>query len=254
MPKPLKALIIEDENLAAQRLKKLLLPYQEEVQIVGEASDGKEGLALIEELQPDFIFLDIQMPVMTGLEMIMQLEKQPFIIFTTAYDEYALRSFEENSIDYLLKPIQPKRLDKAIKKLLEITALQQPKLIEVNQLQEIVSQLQEPKTLRMIRAKVGDKIVMVRLENVLYLKAEDKLTTVVTTDGKEYYITPSLSTLLPKLPENFMQVNRAHIINEDGIYEIRKTFNRKLLFEMSNNEKITASSAFSGILKERWNF
>lgn len=253
MREPLKALLIEDETLAVQRLRKLLLEHQEVVQIIGEASDGKEGLTMIEDLKPDFIFLDIQMPVMNGLEMIMKLEKQPFIIFTTAYDEYALRSFEENSIDYLLKPIQPKRLEKAIKKLVEITSLQKPKLIEVNQLQDLVNQIQGPKTIKVIRANVGDRIVIVRLDDVLYLKAEDKLTTVVTADEKEYYISPSLSALLPKLPENFMQVNRAHIVNEDYVQEIRKSFNRKLLFEMTNKEKITVGSSFSTVLKERWN-
>lgn len=252
MNNPLKALIIEDEHLASKRLEKLMEPYADEVEIVGKATNGEEGLELIDLCQPDFIFLDIQMPVMNGLEMLMKLEKQPYIVFTTAYDEYALQSFEENSIDYLLKPIQPKRLEKTIQKLLNITRANQSAGIEVDQLAQLVNQLQKPKPINVIRANVGDRIVIIKLENILYLKAEDKLTTVVTADEKEYFITPSLSQLQPKLPENFIQLSRSYIANEDYVTEIRKGFNRKLIFEMKDGEKITVGTSFSTTLKERW--
>lgn len=254
MTKSLTSIIVEDEKLAALRLRKLLTPYQDQITIIGEASNGKEGLELIESLQPDFIFLDIQMPIMNGFEMVMKLSKQPYIVFTTAYDEYALKAFEENSIDYLLKPIQPQRLKVAIDKLLQIKASKPSILPEIDQLQSLVKQLQAPPKISVIRANVGDRIVIIKLDEILYFKAEDKLTTVVTNHEKEYFITPSLTQLEQKLPENFIKLSRSHIINEDYVSEIRKGFNRKLSFEMKNKTKILVGSSFISSLQERWKF
>ncbi|MBO6516473.1 MAG: response regulator transcription factor [Bacteroidia bacterium] len=254
MTKPLRTIIIEDETLARQRLEKLLIPFHEQVTVVGVANNGQEGLALIETHQPDFIFLDIQMPVMNGLEMLMKLDKQPFVVFTTAYDQYALESFEQNSIDYLLKPIQPERLAKTIQKLLDITQYQQQSPPQLDQVHKLLIELQKPKTLEVIRANVGDRIVIIKVDGIQYFKAEDKLTTVVTAEEKEYYINPSLSTLLPKLPANFIQISRSVIVNEEHVLEIRKSFNRKLTFEMKNKEKFLVGTTFLAALKERWSF
>ena len=112
----MKAIIIDDERLARAELKKLLLDYPE-VEVVDEAANAEEGLAKIESQQPDLIFLDIQMPGKTGFDMLSQLEKAPQVIFTTAYDEFALKAFEVNALDYLVKPIEPKRLADAVQKL-----------------------------------------------------------------------------------------------------------------------------------------
>jgi two-component system LytT family response regulator len=111
-----KAIIIDDERLARNELRKLLLEFPE-VEVIDEAANAAEGLAKIEALNPDLIFLDIQMPVKTGFEMLQALDKAPHVIFTTAYDEYALKAFEVNALDYLMKPIEPKRLGDALQKL-----------------------------------------------------------------------------------------------------------------------------------------
>lgn len=102
-----KAVIIDDERLARNELKKLLLEFPE-IEVVGEAANANEGLEKIENLSPDLIFLDIQMPGKTGFDMLQELEKAPHVIFTTAYDEYALKAFEVNALDYLMKPVEPK--------------------------------------------------------------------------------------------------------------------------------------------------
>ena len=112
----MKAIIIDDERLARTELKKLLQEFPE-VEIIDEAANAEEGIAKIENLQPDLIFLDIQMPGKTGFDMLSQLERSPQVIFTTAYDEFALKAFEVNALDYLLKPVEPKRLADAIHKL-----------------------------------------------------------------------------------------------------------------------------------------
>src|SRR5437879_3221065 len=112
----MKAIIIDDERLARAELRKLLLDYPE-IEVVDEASNAGEGLQKIENYNPDLIFLDIQMPGKTGLDMLTELDHAPHVIFTTAYDEYALKAFEVNALDYLLKPVEPRRLADAIEKL-----------------------------------------------------------------------------------------------------------------------------------------
>src|SRR5687767_11348444 len=117
MSAPLTGIIIDDEPLAVKRLRRLMENHAGDVVIVEVAGNGEEGLHIIERLRPDVIFLDIEMPVMNGFEMLKRLTYMPRIIFTTAFEEYAIRAFEENSIDYLLKPVEPDRLAKAIDKL-----------------------------------------------------------------------------------------------------------------------------------------
>jgi two-component system LytT family response regulator len=111
-----KAIIIDDERLARNELKKLLSEFSE-IEVIGEAANAQEGIEKIESLSPDLIFLDIQMPGKTGFDMLMELEKAPHVIFTTAYDEFALKAFEVNALDYLMKPVEPKRLADALHKL-----------------------------------------------------------------------------------------------------------------------------------------
>src|SRR5580765_7334635 len=112
----MRAIIIDDERLARSELKKLLTDYPE-IEIVAEAANASEGIEKIENLNPDLVFLDIQMPGKTGFDLLAELDRAPHVIFTTAYDEYALKAFEVNALDYLLKPIEPKRLADAMQKL-----------------------------------------------------------------------------------------------------------------------------------------
>src|SRR6188474_1987623 len=112
----IKAIIIDDERLARSELRKLLMDFPE-IEVVAEASNAGEGVEKIENINPDLIFLDIQMPGKTGFDMLSELDKAPHVIFTTAYDEYAVKAFEVNALDYLLKPVEPKRLADAIQKL-----------------------------------------------------------------------------------------------------------------------------------------
>src|SRR6478736_2111975 len=111
-----KAVIIDDERLARNELKKLLLDFPE-IEVIGEAANAAEGIEKIESLSPDLVFLDIQMPGKTGFDMLTELDSAPHVIFTTAYDEYALKAFEVNALDYLMKPVEPKRLADAVHKL-----------------------------------------------------------------------------------------------------------------------------------------
>ncbi len=256
MKQTLNALIVEDEPLARQRLKKLLLPYAHQLAIVGEAINGEDGIEMIERLKPDFVFLDIQMPVINGFDMLLKLSYQPYIIFTTAYDEYAIKAFEQNSIDYLLKPIRPERLKITIDKISKIEASRNPQLLDQNSFKELIRHFDTPKTIRSITVHLGDKISIVNLNKIVFFQAEDKLTVLHTQSGKKHLITHSLSQLEKKLPDHFIRLNRSTIINENETFEIRKGFHGKLVFEMkaSSKSKISTGSSYISTIKERLKF
>lgn len=251
-----KVLIVEDESLARKRLKKLLQNYNDQIEIIGEATNGEEGLELIEALKPDFVFLDIQMPILNGFDMLVKLQYQPYIIFTTAFDEYAIKAFENNSIDYLLKPIRPERLDITIEKMAKIKANSSTNTFDNDKMEMLMQHFKAPKKMRSITVHLGDKINIVNLDDIIYFQAEDKYVALHTKDDKKHLISQSLSQLENKLPEHFFRINRSCIINENEIYEIRKGFNGKLVFEMKNSDKtkVTSGSSYNTIVKERLKF
>ncbi|RZL31406.1 MAG: response regulator, partial [Pedobacter sp.] len=223
-----KTLIIDDEQLARQRIKRLLKNY-DEIEIIGEAENGEQGLALVESLKPGLIFLDIEMPVLNGFEMLAKLKHQPKIVFTTAYDQYAIKAFEEGSIDYLLKPIEIERLDKTIKKIKQSSF--SPTQIP---LEDLIKQIHGKKTLKTLTIKLGDKILLIKISDIVHIQAEDKYIFLHTTDGKKHLTDFTLSVLETKLPEEFIRIHRSDIINTDYIKEIRKGFNGALVFVLNN--------------------
>lgn len=250
----LKTIIVEDETLARNRLKRLLAPYTHEIELIGEAENGKRGLELIEALKPDLVFLDIQMPLLSGFEMLSHLSFQPYIIFTTAYDQYALKAFEKNSIDYLLKPIKEERVKKSIDKLIALKNLGQNNSQEIEGLQDLIRHLKQPKRIKSIKVNIGDRIEIIDIDNIIFFKAEDKLTKVVTISGKDYWFDPSLKKLEEKLPEHFIRLNRSHLVNDNHVSTIRKGFKGRLIYEMKNKEKtkITSSTTYTSSIRKRW--
>lgn len=243
-----KTLIIDDEQLARQRIKRLLKNY-DEIEIIGEAENGEQGLALVESLKPGLIFLDIEMPVLNGFEMLAKLKHQPKIVFTTAYDQYAIKAFEEGSIDYLLKPIEIERLDKTIKKIKQSSF--SPTQIP---LEDLIKQIHGKKTLKTLTIKLGDKILLIKISDIVHIQAEDKYIFLHTTDGKKHLTDFTLSVLETKLPEEFIRIHRSDIINTDYIKEIRKGFNGALVFVLNNQTetKLTSSRSNSEMLREKF--
>src|SRR5204862_642039 len=175
------------------------------VTVIAEAGTGGEAIQKIEELNPDLIFLDIQMPDLTGFEVIEKLSRKPNIIFTTAYEQYAIKAFENFSIDYLLKPIKEERLAQSMEKLKEFGRLNQS--ITVNGLQEIIRQFQAPKKATALPIKTGDRINLIRYENISYLEAQDKYVCVFTLEGQKYLTDQSLTILAEKLPPAFCRIH-----------------------------------------------
>ncbi|MFD1257202.1 LytR/AlgR family response regulator transcription factor [Mucilaginibacter terrae] len=244
-----KTLIIDDEQLARQRLKRLLKNF-EEFEIIGEAVNGADGLEQVELLKPELIFLDIEMPMLNGFEMLSRLQHQPKVVFTTAYDQYAIKAFEEETIDYLLKPVETERLEKTVKKLQQ--SMQQP--TAVLPLEALIKQLMVKKDIKTLTVKIGDKILLIKLDDIVFIEAEEKYVFLHTSDGKKHLTDFTITGLEEKLPERFVRIHRSTIINTECIKEIRKGFNGALVFIMNNTSgsKLTSSRSNSEALRERF--
>ncbi len=240
-------LIIDDEPLARQRLRQLLIPYAASITVIGEAANGEEGLKLIEVLQPDLLFLDIEMPLLNGFDLLKQLKQQPRVVFVTAYDQYALKAFEENSIDYLLKPVEAPRLEKTIHKLLQATA---PAAINVERLEERVKPA--PQLASSLTVKLGDRILLIKVADLVAVEAEDKYVMLHTRDGKRHLTDYTLAGLEQQLPGNFLRIHRSTIINTEHIREIRKAFNGSYAFvmEAADGPRFKSSRSHSEGLKK----
>jgi two-component system, LytTR family, response regulator len=229
----MRAIIIDDERLARAELKKLLQDFPE-VEVIDEAANAQEGISKIESLQPDLIFLDIQMPGKTGFDMLSDLERSPQVIFTTAYDEYALKAFEVNALDYLLKPIEPKRLADAIQKLQHQESKDQG-IISENFNQGLLRENDQ------VFVKDGERCWFVKLTEIRLFESVGNYAKVFFGPNKPL-ILKSLNALEERLDEKiFFRANRKHIVNLRMIEKIEPYFNGGLLLELKGGEKIEVS-------------
>jgi two-component system, LytTR family, response regulator len=232
----LNAIIIDDERLARAELKKLLAEFPA-IEIVGEAANAKEGIEQIEVLCPDLIFLDIQMPGKTGFELLEELHKAPQVIFTTAYDEYALKAFEVNALDYLLKPIEPNRLADAI---LKVQAQEEKEFVGSDEMM-VNNHTTLLKETDQVFVKDGERCWFVKLADIRLFESVGNYAKVFFGTHKPL-ILKSLNALEERLdPKTFFRANRKHIINLRLIEKIEPYFNGGLLLELKGGEKIEIS-------------
>lgn len=230
----MRAIIIDDERLARTELKKLLQEYPE-VEVIDEAANVDEGISKIETLNPDLIFLDIQMPGKTGFDLLTELDKSPEVIFTTAYDEYALKAFEVNALDYLLKPIEPKRLADAIHKL-HITEAKDTGISNGENINKSMLSEQDQ-----VFVKDGERCWFVKLNEIRLFESVGNYAKVFFGPNKPL-ILKSLNALEERLDEKmFFRANRKHIVNLRMIDKIEPYFNGGLLLELKGGEKIEVS-------------
>ena len=229
-----RTILIDDEQLALDRLKRLLEPYKNIIRIIDTAQDGKDAIKKINGLKPDLIFLDIQMPALNGFEVLEQIDSLPFIIFSTAYDEYALKAFETNSVDYLLKPVEPQRLKTAIEKLKRLTAGEKEHYKE--KLDILLSELKKP-SLKRLQAKVGDNIYLLNISDIRFFRALDKYVEAGTYD-KTYLINKTLNQLENELSsDDFVRIHRSAIINLNHIDKIIRWFGGKYKVRLNDKNK-----------------
>lgn len=225
-----KVILIDDERLARSELKRLLQEFPD-VEVIGEAANANEGIEKIEALNPDLIFLDIQMPGKTGFDMLTQLEKAPHVIFVTAYDEYALKAFEVNALDYLMKPVEPKRLADA---LLKVRQKDEEELLSYNNRGMLGEHDQ-------VFVKDGERCWFVKLSDVRLFESVGNYAKVFFGTNKPL-ILKSLNALEERLDEKvFFRANRKHIINLRMIEKIEPYFNGGLLLDLIGGEKIEVS-------------
>lgn len=246
-----KTIIIDDEPPALERLRQLLSQFPGVFKIVGEAQNGREGIRLIEELQPDLIFLDIQMPGMTGFEMLSKLKEIPRIVFCTAYDQYSLQAFETNSVDYLLKPVKLERLEQTISKLELFGKNTQP--TKILDLLEQISTQTAKKEMSSIAIKNRERVIFIKLSDVAYFKAEDKYVSLYLHNGEEKITDQSMVQLNKELPDYFLQVHRSTIINSNMVAEVQTYFNSRFSIQLNDvfKSRIISGRSYQDELK-RW--
>ncbi len=230
---PIKAIIVDDERLARNELKKLLQTHPE-IEIIEEAANASEGLEKIEMFNPELIFLDIQMPGKTGFDLLAEMEKSPKVIFTTAYDEYAIKAFEVNALDYLLKPIEPKRLTDALQKLQDEIQKERAGMNGVFNRGPLTENDQ-------VFVKDGERCWFVKLGEIRLFESVGNYAKVYFANNKPL-ILKSLNALEERLDERmFFRANRKHIINLRWIEKIEPYFNGGLLVDLKGGEKIEVS-------------
>ncbi|MEP6597047.1 MAG: response regulator [Ginsengibacter sp.] len=227
-----KAIIIDDERLARNELKKLLQEFPE-VEVIGEAANANEGIDKIESLSPDLVFLDIQMPGKSGFDMLAELEKAPHVIFVTAYDEYALKAFEVNALDYLMKPVEPKRLADALIKLKQKDEEEQLSYANLNR--GLLGDKDQ------VFVKDGERCWFVKLSDVRLFESVGNYAKIFFGSNKPL-ILKSLNSLEERLDDKvFFRANRKHIVNLKMIEKIEPYFNGGLLLELTGGEKVEVS-------------
>lgn len=241
------AVIIEDNDASLKGLKKLLTDFRQ-IRLVGEATCGKEAIELIRAHKPDLLFLDIHLPDIDGFEVLKNLGYCPAVIFTTAFDRYAVKAFEANGIDYLLKPIQKQRLKVAIDR---VTTLN---YMENNQLLAALKYVLKERNKR-IRFSVqkGDQILIIPQENVFYFKSEDRYTFLCTRECAFFY-NSSLKDLEQSLdPEMFFRINKSYIVSLDKIVKLKKDYLKryKVVLGDQNGTSLRVSRDRASKLKEK---
>lgn len=245
----MRAFLIDDEPLALRRLERMLKDTGR-IEIAGSSSDPVEAIDKISDSKADVLFLDIEMPGLNGFELLKALDEQPLVVFTTAYNQYALKAFEVNSVDYLLKPIEKEQLDRALRKLERNLSAPRPDLSVL--IQELLAQKRVAYPER-IASKIGDKVEFVDLSRVTHFYAEDKLT-YAGTEAKCYMVDSTIAELEAKLdPKQFVRIHRSTLVNLAYVHELYSYFAGRMLVRLKDAKKTELTVARDRVrdLKER---
>lgn len=250
--KIIRALIVDDEPVARNYIRDLL-KEDKIVEVAGEASDGLEAVKAAVVLKPDLIFLDIQMPGMDGFEVLEHLHQviQSHIIFVTAYDKYALRAFEVNAIDYLLKPFERKRFRKALERAKKIILSSKDRDFEKRMNAFVLEMKQERKHLKRLLVKSRGRIYFVRADDIQHIEAAGNYVSLWVA-GTEHLIRETLNSIEKRLdPEKFVRIHRSTIVNIDFIREIQPQSSGEYVLLMSDGRKLTLSRTYKSDLLDR---
>jgi two-component system LytT family response regulator len=241
-------LIIDDEKLARELLHEFLENFPE-IEIVGDASNGTEAVTLIDKLKPELIFLDVQMPGMTGFEVLEDINHEPYVIFTTAYDQYAIQAFEKNAVDYLLKPLDLERFKLAVDR-----ALKRKKLEEGN-LEDLLGSLRPERERTNFESHVfvqkSEKLYSLPVEEILHLEASGDYT-IITTKNDQFVSSSGIGKLEEIMnPDKFIRVHRSTIVNINYLKEIERHFNGGMVVKMQSGKSFPVSRTYAKQIRKR---
>jgi two-component system LytT family response regulator len=243
----IKCLIIDDEQLARELLREYI-GHVPELTIVGEASRGREAVERIDMDKPDLIFLDVQMPGMTGFDVLDEITHDPHVIFTTAYDQYAIQAFEKNAVDYLLKPIDQERFKLAVKRAIQQISLEQ------NPVGELLRTLKTENKTNFdshIFVQKSEKLINLPVDEIMFLEASGDYT-ILTTKSDQFVSSSGIGKLEEILnPEIFIRVHRSTIINIHYLKEIERHFNGGMMVKMVNGKSFPVSRTYARVIRKK---
>ena len=244
----IKTLIIDDEAPARQLLR-TYLGLAKEVEVVGECADGFDGLKSIQESQPELVFLDIQMPKLNGFELLELLDEKPQIIFTTAYDEYAIKAFEQNAVDYLLKPFSEKRLLEAVER-----AKQRIHDGGDSAVSKMMEEGDSSGFLRRIVVKTGHKIRIIPTNEILYLEAQDDYV-MIYLDKEKHLKQKTMRYFESKLdPSEFIRIHRSYIVRISFVGSIELYEKDSYIIKLKDGNSLPVSKSGYNNLRSKLNF
>jgi two-component system LytT family response regulator len=247
VPVKYRSVIVENEEHSRARLRRLLSDFDQEIEVVGEAADGPSAVEVIRSSQPDLLFLDIDLPGFNGFQILERLDYQPAVVFTTAFNEHALKAFDAFAIDYLLKPIETEAVARSLAKLRAMG-------FNHGQFSRALEQLLESsgtRYLNRISCRVGDRTLLVKIGEVLYFQADNKYTSVHVASG-EYLIDTPLVELEQRLnPRDFVRIHRSTLVSVAWIAEIRRSFDGRMrvVLRDSKDTELVASRSYADNLR-----
>ena len=244
-----RTLIADDEAPARQRLRKILAAFPA-IDIIAEATDGMDTLEKIDTLKPDLLFLDIQMPGLTGFEVLNKVRHFPIVIFCTAYDEFAIKAFNTSAIDFIVKPVKLERVQQSIEKLNFLREnLHREQILKV--LESYINHSNENKQIVSIPVKLGDRTLLVKLTDISYFQTDDKYVTIFSRDGKKHLVDFSLKYLEAKLEDKFIRIHKSLLANRSYIKEINRYLGNRFIIRMDdvNQSKLTSGRNYFDSIK-----
>ncbi|MEN8250661.1 MAG: LytTR family DNA-binding domain-containing protein [Bacteroidota bacterium] len=243
----IKCVIVDDEQLARQLLVEYLSGFTN-IEVVAECSSGKEAIRKIDALEADLVLLDVQMPGIDGFDVLENIQTDPFVIFCTAYDRYAVKAFDKNAIDYLLKPLDHMRFNQAINKAVERISKNDSNFMHI--LEEFNASKPTEYSQNLFVQK-SEKLVNLPVRNIIHLEAS-KDYTIISTNTEQFLSTSGISKLEEKLdPQSFIRIHRSTIINLNKMVEIEKFGNSNLAARMENGKIFNISRSYARTIREK---
>lgn len=239
-------LIVDDEKLARELLHEYLDGFPQ-ISVVGECAKGNEAVEKINKLKPDILFLDVQMPGMNGFDVLEEIDHEPYVIFTTAYDQYAIKAFEKNAVDYLLKPLDQERFRSAVNRALK------RKTVEKGSIEELIQTIKsEGRNFEShIFVQKSEKLFNLAVEEIVYLEASGDYT-IITTKGDQFVSSSGIGKLEEMMdPDTFIRVHRSTIINLNYLKEIERHFNGGMVVKMQSGKNFPVSRTYAKLIRKK---